>query len=310
MPEISVIIPVYNASSTIRKCIDSVLCQTFQNFELLLINDGSTDNSGDICEEYARNDCRINVFHQNNKGVSATREFGKNRAKGKYSIYVDSDDWIESGMLEALYSKAIFTDADIVICDFYIDDNGTMTHVKQQISKMEGNYVICDILSGKVIGSMCNKLVRHSLYQKYDIHYPAGINYCEDAYVVIRLLLLVNVIEYIPIAYYHYVMRPQSLTHNVSKETFIQRKKYIYSIRDILVEPFFKTAVALNFVYIRKDAYYSNLFTPKELKRMLPHDRLAVFKFPCKLRVRICLYLASLGLCVLARLFERERDHY
>ena len=113
-PLVSVIVPIYNAEKSIGKCIESILKQSLENIELILINDGSNDLSGSICDKYALKDNRIIVIHKNNEGVAATRMIGINIARGKYSIQVDSDDWIESSMLKDLYDKATKENADVV----------------------------------------------------------------------------------------------------------------------------------------------------------------------------------------------------
>lgn len=117
-PAVSVIVPVYKAENYLCHCVDSLLAQTFPDFEILLIDDGSPDHSGDICDEYARKDSRVRVFHKENEGVSSTRQCGIDNAKGEYTIHADPDDWVEPDMLEELYKKAKEEDADVVICDF------------------------------------------------------------------------------------------------------------------------------------------------------------------------------------------------
>ena len=121
MPKVSVIVPIYKAEKYINRCIDSILAQTFTDWELLLIDDGSPDRSGEICDEYAENDPRIRVFHKANGGVSSARQMGQEEAVGEYTIHVDPDDWVEPTMLEELYAKAEADDADMVICDFFLD---------------------------------------------------------------------------------------------------------------------------------------------------------------------------------------------
>ena len=118
-PAISVIVPIYNAEKTLRKCVDSLLAQTFQDYEILLIDDGSPDQCGAICDEYAKLDSRVRVIHQENQGVSAARQCGMDNAQGEYTIHADPDDWVEPEMLEELYKKAKEDDAYMVICDFY-----------------------------------------------------------------------------------------------------------------------------------------------------------------------------------------------
>lgn len=111
--KISVIVPVYNNEKYIRDCIDSILNQTFTDFELILVDDGSSDNSGVICDEYALNNSRIKVFHQKNRGVCAARNVGIDNAQGEYITFVDSDDYITNNALEVLYNDAVIHNADI-----------------------------------------------------------------------------------------------------------------------------------------------------------------------------------------------------
>lgn len=307
MPKISVIVVVHNAVLTIEKCLDSVLTQSFEDFELLIIDDGSTDGTEVVCDRYAQIDKRIMVYHRENLGVSASREFGVQMAKGEYSIHADSDDWMEKGMLEALYSEALSSKADIVICDFYVDGESSV-YTKQKPSLVNHISIIRDILLGKMIGSTWNKLIKHHLYHKFDIHFPENINYCEDAYTMINILLNTNSVAYLPEAYYHYVMNPNSITHKLTKEVFYQRERFVYGLKKLLVNKKFHKAIALNCVFVRADAYYSRLFTSRELRQLLPYKRFAVFKSHRKFRVKILLLLASYGFVPLANLLERKYD--
>ena len=105
LPKVSVIVPIYKAEAYLNKCVDSLLVQTLKDFELLLIDDGSPDNSGEICDRYAQKDSRVRVFHKENGGVSSARQCGIDNAYGEYTIHTDPDDWVESTMLEELYEK-------------------------------------------------------------------------------------------------------------------------------------------------------------------------------------------------------------
>ena len=234
MPKISVIVSVYNAISTIERCLNSILEQSFGDFELLIIDDGSTDGTAMICDDYAKMDSRVIVYHQENSGISASRELGVQVAKGEYSIHVDSDDWMERGMLEALYSKALSSEADVVICDFYVDGQ-SIAYTKQQPSALNNVAIIRDILMGRMIGSTWNKLVKHDLYSRFNIHFPKDINYCEDACAMISLLLNTTSIAYLSEAYYHYVMNPDSITHKFTKEIFYHRVKFVNEMNNLLV---------------------------------------------------------------------------
>ncbi len=127
MCKVSIIIPVYNAETHLEKCVLSVMAQTLREFELLLIDDGSTDETPVLCDQYARQDSRVVVIHQPNSGVSAARNQGIAHAKGDYIGFVDADDWIEPGMYARLLSQGEATGSDIVMCDATtVYDDGTL----------------------------------------------------------------------------------------------------------------------------------------------------------------------------------------
>lgn len=119
MCEISIIVPVYKVEPYLRKCVDSILAQTFTDFEVILVDDGSPDNSGKICDEYASKDSRVRVIHKKNGGLSSARNAGIDVARGKYLGFVDSDDYIEKDMYELLYDNIVKEQADLSICGIY-----------------------------------------------------------------------------------------------------------------------------------------------------------------------------------------------
>lgn len=119
MTEISVIVAIYNADGYLSKCLNSIKLQTFRDFEVLMVDDGSTDNSLSVCEQYAKEDARFKYFHKENGGVASARNFGLKRVTGKYVIHADADDWMEPTMLEDLYNEAERQQTDMLICDFY-----------------------------------------------------------------------------------------------------------------------------------------------------------------------------------------------
>lgn len=127
MEKISVIVPVYNAELYLEKCIESILAQTYQNIELVLVNDGSTDRSALICERFKEKDSRVKVWHKENGGVSSTRNFALSVATGDYLVFVDCDDWLENFHIQRLYDLLQQTDSDIAIGNFtqFIEDEGT-----------------------------------------------------------------------------------------------------------------------------------------------------------------------------------------
>ena len=130
--EVSIIVPVYNVEKYLRTCLDSILHQTFQDFELILVDDGSTDLSGHICEEYAaKHDCII-VQHKKNAGPNAARIDGIKLAEGKFITFIDSDDWIEPKHIELLVNSLKEKNADIVQCDYFINNDNKQTYIKNR----------------------------------------------------------------------------------------------------------------------------------------------------------------------------------
>lgn len=202
-PQISVIVPVYNVERYIKRCIDSILSQTFHDFELLLIDDGSEDESGKICDEYAQKEAFIRVFHKANEGISATREFGIQHALGTYIQFVDSDDWIDRDMLEMMYNKVLSSNADLVGCNFIQEDIGKS--IKQNVIYADTDNFLRSVITNQW-GVLWKLLIKRSLFSKYDIHFPLGVNGGEDYFIVVSLLLIENLsVSFVNSYLYHYV---------------------------------------------------------------------------------------------------------
>lgn len=207
-PQISVIVPVYNTEKYLRRCIDSILAQTFTDFELLLIDDGSTDGSGAICDEYALKDSRVRVFHESNSGVSSARNLGLNNVRGEWISFVDSDDWIDTDYYRCLMRKAENANADVVMCDFYF---ATDNNQKQNIFRYEdcihndlGSYI------STVWNVVWNGVHRRILYERYNILFPLGITFCEDFHVMVRLLFYAQNVQILHSPLYYYYNRDDS----------------------------------------------------------------------------------------------------
>ena len=221
MIKISVIVAVYKAEAYLHRCVDSLLAQTFTDFEILLIDDGSPDRSGEICDEYARKDSRIRTFHKPNEGVGATRQFGIDHACGEYSIHADPDDWVEPTMLEELYRKAKETDADMVICDYYVDFPHKTTYRKQEPTSLDSHQLMKDLFQ-RLHAALWNKLIKSTCYQTREVHFIKGINYREDLLVNMQILKQETKVAYLPRAFYHYdqIINSGSITHNISYEYY------------------------------------------------------------------------------------------
>lgn len=173
MAKVSVIVPVYNVETYIRRCIASLAGQTLTDIEVLLVDDGSTDGSGKICDEYVQKDPRFLVFHKQNGGVASARQFGLEKVTGEYTIHADADDWLELSMLEDLYTKAVENDADMVVCDYYADFPDRQEYKKGWTGADPAN-ILADLLVADCSGALWNKLTRTSYMRKCDMHFGGG----------------------------------------------------------------------------------------------------------------------------------------
>lgn len=268
-PAISVIVPVYNAEAYLEKSINSLLAQTFKDFELLLVDDGSTDASGELCDAFAQADTRVRVFHKTNEGVSATRQFGLEQARGEYTIHADPDDWVEPDMLEKLYTKAKAEDADMVICDYYVEFGKKTELKRQQPSALDSETVLREMFQ-RLHGSLCNKLVKRACYKDFQISFPPEIHYSEDLYVVVSLLLHPIKVAYVPRAFYHYnqTANPNSISRSANKRTyewFVTANEKISSLLDETRFAVEKEKIRANMAFM---ALRTNYYGSKEYKRI------------------------------------------
>lgn len=220
--------PVYNAEKTVERMLDSIISQTFRDWELIAVDDGSTDNSGQILDSYAAKDSRIHVIHKSNAGVAAARQDGIDHAKGIYTIHADSDDWVESRMLEDMLSVAKDDNADIVIADFFTDVEGRPSKVSvQRPESLDATDILHGLYAKGLFGGLWHKLIKKSAYDKANARFHEGINYCEDLLLLTQLLTNSQPkIAYIPKAYYHYIVNSSSLTQCVSAEGLESMRRF------------------------------------------------------------------------------------
>lgn len=265
-PIISVIIAIFNAEKTLPRLLDSLKAQTMQEFEALLIDDGSTDGSGSVCDRYAASDPRFKAFHKPNEGIGSTRQFGIEHASGEYTIHADADDWVEPDYLERLYDKAVETDADMVICDFLVE-NGTKTvYRKEQPTALDTksvlNSLICRLNDGP-----CNKLLKRSVYVDNEIRYVSGLNFGEDQLFNLQFVMTGATVTYLPVALYHCDVssNPDSASRGISISNIQHQERFITMVRQLLPKEFERgiDSKHLDIVYM---AIKSKVFTKKQFK--------------------------------------------
>ena len=225
MDKISVIIPVYNVEPYIRKCLDSVVSQSYANLEILLIDDGSTDCSGKICDEYAEKDKRIKVFHKENGGVSSAKNIGLKNMTGECVGFADPDDWIEPDMYEVLHNALKSENVPVSVAGYFKDSNKKsipMANKKQIRDKIISQRDMLlyplqrDYYMG-FCGYMCNKLFAAGIFLKNDLKFDEDINYGEDVLLYTRAVLAGKCAgTYVGKPLYHYYQRDESIAHSKS----------------------------------------------------------------------------------------------
>lgn len=239
---VSVIIPIYNAEAYLERCLESVRKQTLQEIEIVCVNDGSTDASGEILQTIALQDDRIRIIEKENGGAASARKAGLEKAAGEYIGYVDSDDWIEPDMYERLYAAAEINQADVVISGYFMDGNYTTVQLNQvdeglysgqQIEKLRERtiYNTKEKQLG-ISGSLCCKLFRKELLLHVQSEVPDCITMSEDKLCFVHYMLHARSAYVLKEAFYHWCMYPQSMSHKANPQYLIQvNHVYEYFLR-------------------------------------------------------------------------------
>ena len=316
-PLISIVVPVYNTAAYLEKCIDSILNQTYKNLEIILVDDGSTDNSGNICDEYKAKDNRVIVIHQANSGVSSARNIALDIAKGEYISFVDSDDWIEADMYKELLQQLLVEESDIAMCGYYYDD-GSVIEKKDFCYKSihltnEEAMAACLSRKNNMFCAVWATLIRKKLFDQ--VYFPTDIFVKEDAVTLMAVMKNANNVVYMSRKFYHYVQNNNSALHkrNTRYWTFLKAHDVL---TDILKNNSKMVKDALSKSVIRYDIrnaieasdngnlvdeLYRRLY-----KNMRKHFRLSVI-FSLKINILIwtCLFFEGRNIFNLSRKIRR-----
>lgn len=210
MELISVVVPIYNVENYIEKCLDSIINQSYRNLEIILIDDGSTDKSSEICDRYKQDDERIMVIHKQNGGLSSARNAGLNIASGEYIGFVDSDDYIEYDMFELLLQKSINMQVDIVGCGVnFINNNSVIKRYCENEEKIINSFeAVIQILENKNCNAVWNKLYKRDIFN--DINFEEGKLY-EDTFLLPKVFSKKLKVMFINQCKYNYFIRSNSI---------------------------------------------------------------------------------------------------
>lgn len=240
IPEVSIIVPLYKTENYMKKCVDSILRQSLQNIEVILVNDGSPDKCGEIADEYAKIDNRVKVIHSENMGPSHARNLGIKQASGVFIGFVDSDDWIEEDMYKNLYTAANNNNCDAVICSITIDDSRSYesTVINNPLSEGIHNrdnitqYIILPMIGPKeqrifstpthMLGSACRNIFSRKLIVENNILFPEDISYAEDLLFCFNCYMKCSSLYVLNQPYYHYLYdnSASSLTRGYRENLF------------------------------------------------------------------------------------------
>ncbi len=219
---LSVIVPVYKVEAYLTQCLDSIQKQTYQDLEILLVDDGSPDHCGEICEKYAQNDTRFKVFHTQNQGLSAARNVGLRHAKGEWLSFVDSDDYLELDMFEMMVKALEESGADVSVCNFWIDSPSGKKIQQYDAGLFSRDEILEALLDEKINNNVWNKLYRRELFE--DVSFPEGTNY-EDIAILHRVLYKTKSVTVISGSFYHYRSRAESITKTYTAKNLLDYAK-------------------------------------------------------------------------------------
>lgn len=290
--EVSIIVPVYNTASYLPSCLESLTSQTYSNIEILLINDGSTDSSETIIKSFQEKDSRIRYFHQENRGVSAARNLGIEKAKGKYLCFVDSDDVVSNTFVEDFLTYFL-EDTDLVATSIIsLHEMKKKKKEEKFIIKEYGKEKRYDIIYDEFSGFLCNKMFRTSIIRKSELSLSENISMCEDMLFLYQYLIYCRkVVGFTKINYYY------RLSHNTASNNFQNEKwfsnfealKGIYSLREYYPETILKRVVYIihkNYVEGQYRLSYLEESKKKEKEKELESVKQFLKEIPIKMDLR------------------------
>lgn len=309
MIKVSVIVPIYRVARYIERCIMSLMAQSMDDIEYIFVDDASDDNSINILNSIINNYCgrQIRILHhETNKGLPAARNTGMEVASGEYVYHCDSDDWLDSCLLEGLYQKANEIDADIVWSD-YVEVRHSGSIVKIQPDAQTSEEAVSMMLSSKLKYNVWNKLVKRSLYERSGIRYPSGYSMGEDMTMIMLCSAANRVASIHGPCYYYNMMNSAAMTQTRSEEKLVSLYKNIVRLDEYLIKDigsrfekemdFFKLNAKWPFLIIDCNRKMIRLWAD-----WFPEANKSIWEQPVSFRIKLIDWCASKRMCMLVRL--------
>lgn len=313
---ITVVIPVYNVEQYLKESIESVISQTYRNLEIILIDDGSTDNSGSICDYFANQDCRIKVIHKENGGLSEARNTAIQIAKGKYITFVDSDDVISRNMIDYLWRAIKSNEGDISICNFscFREDLPVFYNKEEYIEPEHLTGVAgIELMFYQIYSDVSASYKLYSTVLFSNIKYPKGLIF-EDLATTYRLFLIANKVSYINIPLYYYRQRKGSIRHSRFKKIDMCSLDIVHDIEknlkysntfDILKKSFYARSLSVSFQVLMKDIPKNCVEYEKELLNYIKRFRvIVIFDKKARMKTRIAAIFSFFGSGICRKIYN------
>lgn len=307
LPLVSIIIPIYNAENFIDRCLNSILNQSFKNYVVYMINDGSTDNTLNKLESFSKNDSRFILINKDNSGVGTTRNFGLNLVKTKYTVFIDSDDTIEKDYLKLMIDESEINDFDITICDYNIIKNGINTIFNNSSAcknTNDSNELISSMLEHKIWGVLWNKLIKTEVYRDNNISFIDGVNMWEDLYFCINILCNTKKVGHVKKPLYNYYVMNTGLVNSKTTKYRIQQQSIIIDTLSKIeyIKSNFKKELNYSKIYAKENYLMVNeCFDPVNWRSTLPINNFEIMQTRNSRNSKIIAILANLKLDIVIK---------
>lgn len=284
MKKVSIIVPVYNVEKYISECITSLIEQTYENIEIIIINDGSTDKSKEICQELKEKDERIIFITKHNSGVSDTRNIGISKSTGDYIVFVDSDDYIDKHYIEEMVKGMKEEEfIDMAVCNYVELYKNVLLHGSSNLTDnliITNKEAINDIYKLKSFGGyLWNKIFKNDIIRKYNIRFNKEIHMCEDMLFLLTYLSECNHIKRIPKELYFYRMRKSSMVWNKNEIKY----KTLYNAYNQMYKIIYKNDVKMDyFYYMVLNSIFSNNLKLVNIQRYLQFNIFRAYDYVCR----------------------------